>query len=142
MKTEVFKKLIKEALREVLKEELGKVLTEQLVKRQAPKVTKFETYKPVIAKPVVRTGNPIVDLMAETHASMMVDPTAGHYTDMSQAVSAPGLRMESGEHQPVLMEESFSRPEPGLDISQFDFVKKAASVYKASVEKDKARFGG
>jgi hypothetical protein len=141
MKTELFKKLIKEAVREVLKEELGKVLTEQLVQKQTPKVTKFETYKPVIAKPVVRTGNPIADLMAETHASMMVDPTAGHYTDMSQAVSAPGLRMESGE-QPIMMEESFARPEPGLDISQFDFVKKAASVYKASVEKDKARFGG
>lgn len=141
MKTELFKKLIKEAVREVLKEELGKVLTEQLVQKQTPKVTKFETYKPVIAKPVVRTGNPIADLMAETHASMMVDPTAGHYTDMSQTVSAPGLRMESGE-QPIMMEESFARPEPGLDISQFDFVKKAASVYKASVEKDKARFGG
>ena len=142
MKTELFKKLIKEAVREVLKEELlGKVLTEQLVQKQTPKVTKFETYKPVVSKPVVKTGNPIADLMAETRSTMISEPGAGHYQDMSQAVSAPGLRMESGE-QPIMMEESFARPEPGLDISQFDFVKKAASVYKASVEKDKARFGG
>ena len=141
MKTELFKKLIKEAVREVLKEELGKVLTEQLVQKQTPKVTKFETYKPVVTKPVVKTGNPIADLMAETRSTMISDPGAGHYQDMSQAVSAPGLRMESGE-QSVMMEESFTRPEPGLDISQFDFVKKAASVFKASVEKDKARFGG
>ena len=33
------------------------------------------------------------------------------------------------------------RPAPGLDISQFDFVKKAGAVYKASVEKDKQKYG-
>ena len=141
MKTELFKKLIKEAVREVLKEELGKVLTEQLSTKQPPKVIKFETYKPVSTKPSISTGNPIADLMAETRSSMVYEPGSGNFQDMSQTVSAPGLRMESGE-QPVMMEESFARPEPGLDISQFDFVKKAASVYKASVEKDKARFGG
>jgi hypothetical protein len=47
---------------------------------------------------------------------------------------APGLGMN-----PI---ESFARPEPGLDISQFDFVKNAAAVFKASQEKDKERFGG
>jgi hypothetical protein len=31
--------------------------------------------------------------------------------------------------------------EPGLDISQFDFVKNASKVYNASIEKDKNRFG-
>ena len=30
---------------------------------------------------------------------------------------------------------------PGLDISQFDFVKKAGDVYKASVVKDKQKYG-
>ena len=34
-----------------------------------------------------------------------------------------------------------SRPMPGLDISQFDFVKKAGDVYKKSIEKDKAKYG-
>lgn len=141
MKTELFKKLIKEAVREVLKEELGKVLTEQLVQKQAPRVTKFESYKPVTKKPSISTGNPIADLMEETRSSMVSGPGAGHYQDMSQHVSAPGLGMESSG-QPTMMEESFARSEPGLDISQFDFVQKAAAVYKASVEKDKARFGG
>jgi hypothetical protein len=32
-------------------------------------------------------------------------------------------------------------PMPGLDISQFDFVKKAGQVYKKSVEKDKQKYG-
>ena len=33
-------------------------------------------------------------------------------------------------------------PQPGLDISQLDFVNKAAAVYNKSVEKDKFRVGG
>lgn len=138
MKTELFKKLIKEAIREVLQEEL---LTEQLIPRQTPKVTKFEPYKPPVSRPNVSTGNPIADLMAETKANMFSEPGAGHYQDMSQFVSAPGLGMEGG-NQPVMMEESYTGPEPGLDISQFDFVKNAAAVFKASQEKDKQRFGG
>jgi hypothetical protein len=137
MKTELFKKLIKEAVREVLREEL---LTEAPVK-QVPKVTKYEQYIPPVSKPVRTTGNPIADLMAETKATMFTDPGAGHYQDISQHVSAPGLGMES-TGQPIMMEESFARPEPGLDISQFDFVKNAAAVFKASQEKDKQRFGG
>lgn len=136
MKTELFKKLIKEAVREVLREEL---LTESPVK-QVPKVTKYAPYTPPVSSPAKTTFNPIADLMAETKASMMTDPGAGHYMDMSQHVSAPGMGMESS-NQPIMMEESFARPEPGLDISQFDFVKKAAAVYNASVEKDKERFG-
>jgi len=78
---------------------------------------------------------------------------SGRGTYVAPHVEAPGLGMQTYDEpvqyaqqpqypQPVMMEESFSRPEPGLDISQFDFVAKAASVYKASVEKDKQRFGG
>jgi hypothetical protein len=33
-------------------------------------------------------------------------------------------------------------PEPGLDLSTLDFVKNAGAIYKASVDKDKQRFGG
>jgi hypothetical protein len=32
-------------------------------------------------------------------------------------------------------------PEPGLDLSQLDFVGKAGAIYKASQEKDKQRHG-
>jgi hypothetical protein len=138
MKADAFKRLIKEAVREVLREELAGTLTEAPVK-QARKVVKYAPYKPPTAKPRVFTGDPIMDLLEETRESMAGDPGRGNYQDMSQFVSAPGL----GDYidKPVIMEESFSRPEPGLDISQFDFVKKAATIYKASVEKDKQRFG-
>ena len=139
MKADAFKKLIKEAVREVLREELADVITEAPIK-QAPKVTKYAPYVPPVTKPRVSTGDPIMDVLEETKAGMIGDPTAGHYQDMSQFISAPGLG--EGNYKPVMIEESFARPEPGLDISQFDFVKNAAAVFKASQEKDKQRFGG
>lgn len=135
MKTEVFKKLIKEAVREVLREELGDVLTEA-PNKQVSKVTKYEPYTPP-QKARISTGDPIADLLNETKAEMVGDEYRTAYSGMSDMVSAPGLAMN-----PIMVEESFARPEPGLDISQFDFVKNAAAVFKASQEKDKQRFGG
>ena len=136
MKTEVFKRLIKEAVREVLREELTDVLTEA-PKKQVSKVTKYEPYTPPVQRTRILTGDPIADLLNETKAEMVGDDYKTAYSGISDMVSAPGLGMN-----PVMMEESFARPEPGLDISQFDFVKNAAAVFKASQEKDKQRFGG
>ena len=136
MKADAFKKLIKEAVREVLREELADVLTEAPVK-QVPKATKYAPYVPPATKPRVSTGDPIMDLLNETKAQMVGEQYPTAFSGISDMVSAPGLGMN-----PVMMEESFARPEPGLDISQFDFVKNAAAVFKASQEKDKQRFGG
>lgn len=138
MKLDVFKKLIKEAVREVLQEELPTLLSENFnqAKPVAPavqQVTKYENYKPVVAKPV-RTGDPITDILNETRASM----TQESYRDLVSAtpdmVQAPGLGMN-----PV---EGFQAgPAPGLDLSTLSFAKNAGAIFKASVEKDKARFG-
>jgi hypothetical protein len=133
MKLDVFKKLIKEAVREVLREELSGPVVET-VQKPAPQVKKYEAYKPIVSKPA-STGDPIMDLLNETRATMTSSPDSGYRPDMSSMVQAPGLGMET------MMEDHFSRSEPGLDLSQFDFIKNAASVYKASVEKDKQRFG-
>ena len=135
MKTEVFKRLIKEAVREVLREELADVLTEA-PKKQVSKVTKYEPYTTPVHKTRISTGDPIADLLSETKAEMVGGDYRTTYSGMSDMVSAPGLAMN-----PIMMEENFARPEPGLDISQFDFVKNAAAVFKASQEKDKQRFG-
>jgi len=89
MKVELFKKLIKEAVREVVRETRASMTQ--------------ETYK---------------DLISAT----------------SDMVQAPGLGMN-----PI---ESFQAgPAPGLDLSTLSFAKNAGAIYKASVEKDKARFG-
>ena len=138
MKLDLLKKLIKEAVKEAVREELAIVLSEDVKPTSktptVQHVTKYAEYKPVVAKPVP-TGNPIMDLMNETKHSM----TQGEYQNLisatSDMVQAPGLGMN-----PIT--ENFRQgPEPGLDISQFDFVNKAAAVYNASVEKDKQRFG-
>lgn len=135
MKLDLLKKLIKEAVKEAVREELAIVLSEDAkpARPQVQHVTKYAEHKPVVAKPIP-TGNPIMDLMNETKYTM----TQGEYRELvsatSDMVQAPGLGMN-----PV---EGFrSGPEPGLDITQFDFMMRAGDVFKASVEKDKQRFG-
>lgn len=143
MKLDLLKKLIKEAVREAVREELAVILSEDAKPASTPigvggygtlnTVTKYAEHKPVVAKPVA-TGNPIMDLMNETKYSM----TQGEYQNLvsatSDMVSAPGLGMN-----PI---ENFRQgPEPGLDITQFDFMMRAGDVYKASVQKDKEKFG-
>ena len=135
MKLDLLKKLIKEAVKEAVREELETILSEDAKPVQAPKqtVTKYAEYRPVVARPVP-TGDPIADLMNETKYSM----TQGEYQNLvsatSDMVQAPGLGMNP-------IEQFRQGPEPGLDITQFDFMMKAGEVYKASIEKDKQRFG-
>lgn len=135
MKLDLLKKLIKEAVGEAVREELGKILSEEVkpVQTLAHTTTKYEKYRPVVARPIP-TGDPIADLMNETKYSM----TQGEYQNLvsatSDMVQAPGLGMNA-------IEQFRQGPEPGLDISQFDFIKKAGAIYKASNEKDKQRFG-
>ena len=136
MKLELLKKLIKEAVGEAVREELSKILSEDVKPVQTlahTTTTKYEKHRPVIARPVP-TGDPIADLMNETKYSM----TQGEYQSMvsatSDMVQAPGLGMNP-------IQQFRQGPEPGLDITQFDFMMKAGEVYKASIEKDKQRFG-
>lgn len=132
MKVEVFKKLIKEAVREAVREELAIVLSEDRVpaKTQVQQVTKYENYRPVVSKPVP-TGDPIMDMLNETRANM----TQEEYRDMASMTS----NMVGPSMNPV--QHFNAGPEPGVDLSTLDFVKNAGAIYKASVEKDKARFG-
>lgn len=139
MKVELFKKLIKEAVREVVREELPTLLSENFsqTKTTAPtvqQVTKYENYKPTVARPV-KTGDPIMDILNETRASMTQESYRDLVSATSDMVQAPGLGMNIETNFP-------SGPTPGLDLSSLSFVKNAGAVYKASLEKDKARFGG
>lgn len=141
MKLEVLKKLIKEAVKEAVREELESILAEpvkQPVQETASKTfTQYNNYKPVKST-YVSTGDPMADLLEETRQGMVSGQTnGGHNSDMSQMISAPGIGMQPS----MMMEDNFTRPEPGLDLSQFDFIKKAGAIYKASNEKDKQRFG-
>ena len=135
MKLDLLKKLIKEAVKEAVREELQTILSEDIkpVQAQPSTVTKYENYKPPVARPVP-TGDPIADLMNETKYSMNQGDYRNLVSATSDMVQAPGLGMNP-------IDQFRPGPEPGLDISQFDFMMRAGDVFKASVEKDKQRFG-
>lgn len=129
MKVEIFKKLIKEAVREVLREELSSLLSESTkVKNLA--VNSTASFNPPVTKNITPTS--IEQMLEMTRKSMTREEFKGI---MEGTVQAPGLqnRMSEGE-------QFMEGPQPGLDITQLDFVKKAAAVYNASVEKDQNRF--
>jgi hypothetical protein len=130
MKADVFKKLIKEAVREALKEELAVMLSEKVEPTPVSTFTKYENYKPITAKPV-STGDPIADLLQETRAAM----TQGEYRNITSMTSD----MVSGGVNP--MQQFNPGPEPGINLDSLDFVKNAGAIFKASVEKDKQRLG-
>jgi hypothetical protein len=130
MKLDLLKKLIKEAVSEAVREELGKILSEDVKPTQtlAPTATKYENYRPIVAKPI-STGDPIMDLLNETKYSMASGDSQGHNSNIASMV-------DGGDYS------GYSQgPEPGLDLSQYDFVKNAGAIYKASQEKDKQRHG-
>jgi len=135
MKLDLLKKLIKEAVKEAVREELQTILSEDIkpVQAQPSTVTKYENYKPPVARPLP-TGDPIADLMNETKYSMNQGDYRNLVSATSDMIQAPGLGMNP-------IDQFRPGPEPGLDISQFDFMMRAGDVYKASVEKDKQRFG-
>lgn len=133
MKVDLLKNLIKEAVREAVREEMKLILSEpaNLSKNtniEESKVTKYESYKPLINKPV-KTGDPISDLLNETKYSMESGEYQSHAVDMASMV-------DGGDYS-----QYNQAPEPGLDLSQFDFIGKAGAIYKAAHEKDKQRHG-
>ena len=127
MKLDLLKKLIKEAVSEAVREELSKILSEDVkpVQTLAHTVTKYENYRPTKST-YVSTGDPMADLLHETKASM-------NQNDYRNIAQVSGIQPQMDEYPPG--------PEPGLDISQFDFMMKAGAIYKASNEKDRQRFG-
>lgn len=130
MKLDLLKKLIKEAVKEAVREELESILSEDVksVKTPISTVTKYENYKPPVARPVP-TGDPIMDLLNETRHSM----TSGEYQNI---VNNTSTMVDGGDYS------GYSQsPEPGIDLSKLDFVKNAGAIFKASVEKDKQRLG-
>lgn len=138
MKVDLLKNLIKEAVREAVREEMKLILSEPATlsknnNTSESKVTKYENYKPTVSKPV-KTGDPISDLLNETKYSM----ASGDYK--SPAVDMRSM-VDGGDYNEYAQSSYSQGPEPGLDLSQFDFIGKAGAIYKASQEKDKQRHG-
>lgn len=124
MKTQAFKSLIKEAVREVLQEMLFEEKREPVVQKKVFKTNSVEQIQPITSQ-----RDPIMEMLNMTRNSM----TSEDYQSMVGASSAPNFNSIGVVGNNI--------PAPGIDLSTLDFVKNAGAIYKASVEKDKQRFG-
>jgi len=131
MKIEALKKIIKEAVREVLLEE-----KQALQEITAPVADEESLFSKDLTKPVgpeAIPGDVISEMINMTRNNMTKEDYRSIFNGNSSMVSKPDLRMESSyENVP-------SGPQPGLDISNLDFVKNAASVFKLAEQKSKGR---
>ena len=134
MKVDQLKNIIKEAVREAVREELKDLLNEAVSNASTP--TTKPTPQPV-AKKAKKSGDPILEMLNMTQQSM----TREDFKNVTGGSMQPGMESINFTTNSVPLSAP-AGPQPGLDISQLDFVNKAAAVYNKSVEKDKFRVGG
>ncbi len=138
MKLNQLRKIIREEVRSAVKEELQDILNEAVKNASAPieeqKQISVEVPKPAKTNPA--TGKTSIEQMLEMTKSNMTNEeyknvfsgTSDMVTGMPNMASTMATQMgRRAGHQ------------PGLDISNLDFVKKAGAVLKAADEKDKQK---
>lgn len=123
MKVDLLKKLIKEAVKEAIREEL---YSNSSVKNVEPQI-----------KQEVRKGS-IDEMLNMTRSNM----GASDYKNIMNFDSSHAMNFPTSTTNNKSSVSIPTGPQPGLDITNLDFVKKAASVYNLSVEKDKQKLGG
>lgn len=152
MKLEQLRKVIREEVKAAVKEELQDMLNEAVRVASEPEANQVQTEyanrmgtptidvaKPVhVEKPKPTSKDPIMELLNQTKASMTNEEYKNVYTGTSDMIQKPNFASMMANNMGMTQQTG---PAPGLDISQFDFVKRAGDVYKKSVEKDKQKHG-
>ena len=139
MKLEQLRKIIREEVKAAVKEELQDMLNEAVRVASQPQTKEVTYSKPISAqKPVPTSTDPIMEMLSQTKASMTSEEFRNVYSGNSDMVQKPNFASMMASNMGMTEDKG---PMPGLDISQFDFVKKAGDVYKKSVEKDKQKHG-
>lgn len=148
MKLEQLRKIIREEVRAAVKAELQDMLTEAVKVASTPNINDSKnSYREVKQKDLKRTWStgelntgtiPLQEMINQTRESM----TSGEYRNVINGTSDMVKKPNFASTMANTMGISESpRPMPGIDISQFDFVKKAGAVYNRSIEKDKEKLG-
>jgi len=141
MKLDQLRKVIREEVKAAVKEELQDMLNEAVrvaSQPQVQQVTKQQSEPIEVQKPIPTSTDPIMEMLNQTKASMTSAEYKNVYTGTSDMVQKPNFASMMASNMGMTEQKG---PMPGLDISQFDFVKKAGQVYKKSVEKDKQKYG-
>lgn len=143
MKLDQLRKIIREEVKAAVKEELQEMLNEAVKiasspnkMQPAPKAGQTSWSAPVKQQPVQISGDPIMEMLNQTRASMTGEEYKNIVTATSDMVVKPNFQSAGIDTEAV-----FSGPQPGIDISKLDFVSKAKAVLDASNKKDKERFG-
>ena len=151
MKLDQLRKVIREEVKTAVQEGLQEIMNEAVRAASEPQKETFYEEAPYggykgphttnlastddITKNLQESGDPIMNLLEETRVTQSTQQYKNPSTS-ANAVHKPNFAsMMAGN---MGMSESVG-PEPGLDITQFDFIKKAGSIYKKSVEIDKKR---
>ena len=139
MKLDQLRKIIREEVRAAVKEELQEVMNEAVKAASTPsqEVEKKQVVQPEPVKRKPGTGS-ITEMLNQTKASMTADEYKNVFTGTADMVQKPNFASMMAGNMGMTPSAG---PQPGLDISQFDFVKKAGAVYNAAIEKDKQKYG-
>jgi len=141
MKLDQLRKIIREEVKAAVKEELQDMLNEAVRVASQPQVKEVTIPQAKLVdvkKPKPSSTDPIMEMLNQTKATMTSEEYRNVYSGTSDTVQRPNFASMMATS--MGMKENNS-PMPGLDISQFDFVKKAGAVYKAAEQKTKEKYG-
>jgi len=141
MKLDQLRKIIREEVKAAVKEELQDMLNEAIRVASQPQVKEVAVPQGKLVnvkKPLPSSTDPIMEMLNQTKATMTSDEYKNVYSGTSDMVQKPNFASMMATN--MGMKEN-TGPMPGLDISQFDFIKKAGAVYKAAEQKTKEKYG-
>ena len=141
MKLDQLRKIIREEVKAAVKEELQDMLNEAVRVASQPQVKEVAVPQGKLVnvkKPLPSSTDPIMEMLNQTKATMTSDEYKNVYSGTSDMVQKPNFASMMATN--MGMKEN-TGPMPGLDISQFDFIKKAGAVYKAAEQKTKEKYG-
>ena len=138
MKLNQLRKIIREEVRSAVKEELQDILNEAVKHASAPvveqKQVKVEPPVPSKMNPVasIKTGTKSIDdMLKQTQASMTNEEYKNVFTGTSEMVTGMPNMASTMANQMSMNAGN----QPGLDISNLDFVNKAKQVLDLSNKK-------
>ncbi len=139
MKLDQLRKIIREEVRDAVKSELQEVMNEAIKIASTPNIKKITESKPTEIKKKsseFNTGKTSLDEMLQmTKKSMTNEEYKNVFTGTSEMVTGMPNTATSMVSQ---MGMSAGR-QPGIDLNNLDFVKKAGKIFQASEQIDAAK---
>ena len=141
MKLNQLRKIIREEVKAAVKEELQDILNEAVKVASTPtneaKSLSTQMPTPTPTNPVAGGSKSINEMLKQTADNMTNEDYKTVFNGSSDMVTGMPNMATSMANQMNMNAGN----QPGLDIANLDFVKKAGAVFNASVAKDKQKAG-